>query len=198
MVQVLPVAFLASDRLEAVWPRRWVRVAAGFAYLALPNTSGIGLNATNTQWHLAVLAGLVVIAPRARKLRWRVFDGAVILMSGLSGPFCIFLLPAALVLAVKRRTRGDVAMAWLVLATSLAQVGVLVLNVPHQRAYLLQAVHVTLIEGIRLVALRMVMVPLLGGPLAFWLERLAGPAAAVAILGVAIALPVTALSSARR
>jgi hypothetical protein len=69
----------------------------------------------------------------------------------------------------------------------------MVVNVPHQRAYVLQAVHVTLIEAIKLVALRTVMVPLLGGPLAFWVERLAAPAVAVAILGVAIALTATAL-----
>jgi hypothetical protein len=193
LVQVLPVAFLASDRLQPIWPRRWVRLAAGFAYLALPGTSGIGLNITNAAWHLALLACLIAIAPRACKLRWQVFDVAVIVLSGLSGPFCIFLFPAALVLAVRRGTRAQWAVAWLLLVTSAIQCGVLVLNVPHQRAYVLQAVHVTLIEGIRLVGLRMVMVPLLGSPLAFSIERHADVATAVALLAVAVALTATAL-----
>jgi hypothetical protein len=197
LVQVLPVAFLASNRLEPIYRRRWVRLVAGFVYLALPGTSGIGTNITGTEWHLAFLACLVVIAPRPKQLSWQSFDAATILLSGLSGPFCVFLLPAALTLAWRRGSRSQWSLAGLLLALSAVQLAVLAVNLPLQHSDLLTAVHVTPIVGIRLVALRMLMVPVLGTRLAFFLAGQGGAVVAAVIVAVAATLTGLALRQAR-
>jgi len=74
-------------------------------YLALPNTMELDASIEEGQWHLALLACILVLAcpPAARS--WRIVDIAVILLSGLSGPFGVILLPIALVFWWFRRER---------------------------------------------------------------------------------------------
>ncbi|HEX8355443.1 MAG TPA: hypothetical protein VF611_21225, partial [Pyrinomonadaceae bacterium] len=61
-VQALPANLLISSRFSRLIPRLSVRALLAFAYLALPNSAEIHANLTNTQWRLAVITLLVVLA----------------------------------------------------------------------------------------------------------------------------------------
>lgn len=64
------------------------------------------MNVTNAQVQLALLSFLVLVAAPATTLAWRSFDAAVLLLSGLSGPFCLLLVPVAVVAWWQGRTRS--------------------------------------------------------------------------------------------
>ena len=60
-VQVLPPVFLVASRVEDAWPQAGSRLVFALVYLGLPNSYEAFVNLTNAQWHLAVLAFLVVV-----------------------------------------------------------------------------------------------------------------------------------------
>src|SRR5260370_8046744 len=60
LFQVLPVSFFLSSRFASLGTQR-SRFLLGFLYLALPNSFEVNANVTNAQWHLALLACLVVL-----------------------------------------------------------------------------------------------------------------------------------------
>jgi len=103
-VQILPAAFIVSRRLERLVPSRAVRCLLAGLYLALPNSREVNANLTNAQWHLALLALLVVLAAPAG-VAWRIADVLVVALSGLTGPFAIALVPIAAIRFVARRER---------------------------------------------------------------------------------------------
>jgi hypothetical protein len=104
VLQILPVLFVASDRMAHAGPR-WLRILLGVIYLASPNFE-VHANLTNAQWHLAVLAGLVLVASPPRSRAARVFDIAVLLLCGLTGPFAFLMLPIAVARVLIERDRG--------------------------------------------------------------------------------------------
>jgi len=92
--QVAPAALFISRRFERVAPRVWVRAVVGLAYLLIPSFE-LNVTLTNAQWHLALLAVMVLVAQPPQSAAARVFDVAVLMLSGLTGPFAVVLLPAA-------------------------------------------------------------------------------------------------------
>ncbi len=120
-VQVLPAALVASRRFAHLVPRRSVRLLLAAAYLGVPNSREVNLNLTNAQWHLGLLALLVVLATPAGGA-WRVLDVAVVVLSGLTGPFCLALLPVAVVVLLARREAWSIVLASCVAACSAVQV----------------------------------------------------------------------------
>jgi hypothetical protein len=119
-IQALPAAFLASSRLVLAIRRSWLQLALGLLYVGLPNIWGTMTTVTNAQWHLAVLACIVVLSTPSRHAAWRVFDVLVVSLSALSGPFAIFLVP---VLALKWYFRRE---RWLLVLGGIAVVAGLV------------------------------------------------------------------------
>ena len=120
-VQALPVNLLLIPRSSAWGGLRYRAILAGF-YLALPNCWDINANITSSQWPLALSAFLVLVATTPRTTAGRFFDLFIISLSGLSGPFCIFLLPIAAILAWKHRDRWQWAMASVLAATCFVQI----------------------------------------------------------------------------
>ncbi len=118
LIQAAPAAFIMSDRWDPLLPSRLTRAALALVYVALPNTGEIDVNITNAQWHLAVLACLVLLAPAVPGRGWRTFDFLVTILAGLSGPFAILLAPGAVVLATARRSAHQVALGLVVLLTA--------------------------------------------------------------------------------
>lgn len=96
LFQVLPAAFFLSRRFESIVPSFLTRLLCGVAYLLFVGSSETHANLTNSQWRLAVLMFLIVIVPQSRKIGWKLFDNGMLLLSGLSGPFVLFMLPAAI------------------------------------------------------------------------------------------------------
>lgn len=109
-VQVLPVAFLLSRRFDSVVPSLSVRLAGALLYTGEPNSHEIDANLTNAQWHLALLAALLVAAvPRS----WwtALLDLPLLALAGLTGPFSILLTPIALATSLRERRRLPAAAA---------------------------------------------------------------------------------------
>jgi hypothetical protein len=102
-VQALPVGLLLSSRAAPIAADIRVRVLLAALYIGLPHAAEIDANAVNAQWHLAV-AAVIVLMLSAPARRWgRALDGAILLASGLTGPFCLILAPLAW---LQRRRRG--------------------------------------------------------------------------------------------
>ncbi|MBR0646881.1 hypothetical protein [Plastoroseomonas hellenica] len=108
--QTLPVLILCSARGREIIPSRAGRLLASFLYLALPGSAEVHVNVTNIQWHLALSALILLMLPEGEGWR-RWADLGLVILSGLSGPFAVMLLPIALVAFWLRRTRHSAALA---------------------------------------------------------------------------------------
>ena len=82
-----------------------LRVLLAALYIGVPNVAKVHGNLANTQWHLAVLSFLVLIAPPPRSIVAKVFDVSALVLGALTGPFGVLLLPVALMVAAVRRER---------------------------------------------------------------------------------------------
>jgi len=121
-IQLAPALFFLSSRFEHAAPRLWVRYVLATIYVLLPN-SEVHANLTNAQWHLAILACMVLIAAPSPRLGWRIFDIAAWTLSALSGPFVIILVPIALVRWLVSRRRWHLALTAIAVPMALLQAG---------------------------------------------------------------------------
>lgn len=119
--KILVVNFLLSSRLAQIVPSLAGRILIAFVYLALPHSNETHANLTNAQWHLALLSFLIVIAAPSEKTLWKIFDVAIILISALSGPFCLLLLPFAAIKWVKTRENWTIVLMAILAFASLIQ-----------------------------------------------------------------------------
>jgi hypothetical protein len=93
LVQIGVAVFLVSPRMALAVPSLPARVAFALIFLMLPGDVEILGNLTDAHWNLVLLAFAILVAtPPAAWYGW-VFDVTVLLISGLSGPFCLLLLP---------------------------------------------------------------------------------------------------------
>lgn len=114
-VQALPVNLLLANRSRE-WGSLRMRAAFAAMYLALPNCPEICANITNAQWVLAFSVFLILVSDPVASILVRAFDLLVVLLCGLTGPFCFFLLPVAVFTVWKKRNRQ--------LRTSIVSLGV--------------------------------------------------------------------------
>jgi hypothetical protein len=100
--------FLISARMDQAWPDRRSRFLFALLYLLMPNAPETAGNLTDSQWYLAPLAFLVLASAPPRRWYGELFDGIVLMVSGLSGPFGILLTPVAAweIVAQPRAERG--------------------------------------------------------------------------------------------
>ena len=101
-IEALPVNLLLSFR-SSVWGSLRYRALLAGIYLALPNCREMDAIITSSQWLMALCAFLLLVATTPRGVTGRVFDIAILLLCGLTGPFCAFLTLVAFFLAWKRR-----------------------------------------------------------------------------------------------
>lgn len=111
LVQASPAAFFVTRRFSGVVPDVRVRALLAGLYLLMPNTAEIDANITNVQWHLDLLAAMVVLATPSPAAGWRAFDVGALVVSGLSGPFAILVLLVALARYAVRRERWTLVLA---------------------------------------------------------------------------------------
>jgi hypothetical protein len=101
-LQGLPVNLLLS-RVCKGWSSLSARSAMAFVYLVLPNTTELNVSITEGQWHLALISSLLALGTPPKSKLLFLTEGLCILLCGLTGPFCIILLPIAFVTWLKRR-----------------------------------------------------------------------------------------------
>ncbi|ASG20689.1 hypothetical protein [Nitrospirillum viridazoti] len=124
IAQVAPAVLLLLRGAPLV-PSLWARGALVLFYLGVPNSYEIHLNLTNAQWHLMLLSFLMLVLPAPQGRGWRGLQYGVLLVSGLTGPFCVFLAPVALwqwLGAAPDQRRHAFIQAAIVASTALIQV----------------------------------------------------------------------------
>ena len=121
VVQVAAACLLLSARMDGVWPHRPSRMLFAFIYLLLPNSFEVYANLTNAQWHLSLVAFLLLVATPARTPPGRIADLLTIALCGLSGPFCLFLAPVSIWQVWRRRDRDSAWKLALILACCVVQ-----------------------------------------------------------------------------
>lgn len=100
-IQVLLAGFLLSDRLGHIGGLG-ARALLCFLCVAIPNSAEVeSLN--NTQWLLAVLCLLILFSAAPNRWAGRAVDLIAVALISVTGPFCLLLLPIALVLWWSRR-----------------------------------------------------------------------------------------------
>ena len=119
-LQALPVNLLLSRQSDVWGSFRYRSVMAG-VYLALPNCKELYANITNSQCLLALSAFLILATSPRKSVVGGIFGAIFLMLFGLSGPYCILLLPIALFLAWKRHNRWQWTAAGIVTMTSLVQ-----------------------------------------------------------------------------
>jgi hypothetical protein len=129
-VQVLPVNVFLSSRFSEI--RFPIRLLASFIYLALPNTFEIDANLTNVQWHLALLACMLLLAQPATTTFWAVFDSIVLVLTSFTTPIVILLVPVAALMWWKRRNKSS-AIAFALLSPGMVVQAIVVLLHLHAR-----------------------------------------------------------------
>jgi hypothetical protein len=126
LMQAAPAIFLLSPRLSGAIPARPVRVGLALLLVAIPGMSEVYVNLTNAQWHLALLAFLVLCSAPAATWPERIFDTLVLLLGGLSGPFAPLLLPVALLWLWLQRDPWQIWRLVLVAATAAIQMSLII------------------------------------------------------------------------
>lgn len=101
-LQSLPVNLLISTR-SSVWGSLRFRALLAGIYLVLPNTREMLDNISQAQSPLTLCAFILLVASPPRGIVGKLFDVSILLLCGLTGPQCIFLLPIALFLAWRHR-----------------------------------------------------------------------------------------------
>jgi hypothetical protein len=121
VIQVLPVTTLLSRRCGP-WGPMPVRLLMAALYLAVPNAPEVHVVITNAMWHLALLQLLLALSLPPLSWRGRVLDIGVFTVGGVSGPFCLLLLPCVAAYWWVRRQRWTLAVLSIMLASAIIQV----------------------------------------------------------------------------
>ena len=121
LLQIAPVPYFLSRRFGSVVPSFWMRVLFSAVYLLMPSTE-LNVAISNAQFHLAILATLVVVAPEPKRWHWITVDLLAVALCGLSGPFVYILFPVAVCCLLVRRKRFTGVLCALVAVTLAAQV----------------------------------------------------------------------------
>ena len=135
LIQAAPAVFLISPRMDSAWPDRTSRYLFALLFLVMPNAPETSAGLTNSQWYLAILAFLLIVSSSPASTGGRVLETLVLFIAGISGPFCVLLMPAALwELYVADRTRRTDAWRRVVIlaVTCLIQVA-LILGISGER-----------------------------------------------------------------
>jgi hypothetical protein len=92
LVQCLPVPIVLSVRCRN-WGNLSQRSLIAAVYVLCPNAREIHMVLTNTQWHLTVAVLFLAFGSAPRGWAGRILDMLLFLLCGLSGPFCIVMVP---------------------------------------------------------------------------------------------------------
>lgn len=133
LIRCLFVGLILSKRMSFIDIK--FRIAVVLYFILMPNVAEGFVNITNVHWYLSMYLLAVVIAKDAESLSGKVHDFIVLVISGLSGPFVVFIAPCLIIKrvstkggvlnAVKSINSFDVTMAiccliqlWAILTTS--------------------------------------------------------------------------------
>jgi hypothetical protein len=99
-----------------------VQVALAYFYVVMPDCWEINLNLTDAQWHLAMVSFLIIASTTRESSNTIWIDATILLISGLSGPFSIFLFPISVFDYVKTRLKAQLIYASVLTFSALIQI----------------------------------------------------------------------------
>ena len=175
LVEASAALFLLSPRMRNLGGLS-LRCVLALLYLVVPRADEVHASITNAPFNLALLAFQVVIAEAPASWAGRIFDVAVLVLMGLTGPFCILLFPVALLVAAARRQRWTIVRLSVLGGCVIIQ-GLALLFTGHQRTH--QNLGASFLGFCRIVAGQVVL-PVLQGRNR--LDHLAHSPATVALL----------------
>jgi hypothetical protein len=180
--QALPACFLLTRRFEQFAPLT-SRLLMVVLLLAIPTSFEVHANVTNSMWFLALTAFLVLVAAPPPNVAWRVFDVAVLALSGTTGPFCLLLLPVAVIQLLVRRQPWTKVLLGILGVTAVLQATALIAGWAHRTPAPLGA---TPRLFVRIVAGRIIVSPVLGLEFLLRHPAIAGPVCALAFVGAGL------------
>jgi hypothetical protein len=125
-LQALPVNLFLSARFSRI--ALSTRLLGSFIYLGLPNSYGVSGKAATVQWHLAVLACLVLLAEPSSSPKWRLFSASVLVALSIESPLGLLFIPLAAVLWWIRRNRSYAISVALLIPGTVLQVVVMLFS----------------------------------------------------------------------
>lgn len=123
--QSLPVLLLTSSRFASLIPSLSWRLLIAFLYIGVTNSPEVHATVTNIQWYLSLMSCLIIIAEPSPAIAWQVFDICIIVLTALTGPFAIFLLPIAVLKWRFRREKWLLPIITILTSGAVIQVSVL-------------------------------------------------------------------------
>ncbi|EPN8565025.1 hypothetical protein ACT35X_002863 [Enterobacter hormaechei] len=90
-IRCFVVMYLLSSRMSEF--KLLPRFALAAFIIAMPHLSEVHANITNAHWYLSMWLFMILISTRPDGNYWKIHDYTVLLLSGLSGPFIVFLAP---------------------------------------------------------------------------------------------------------
>jgi hypothetical protein len=126
LFQIAPVLFLLSARFQSVIPSLRMRLLLGAIYLLMPSTE-VNVTIASAQFHLVVLATMVLVASPPNRWYWHAFDVASVALCALTGAFVYVLFPVAILWWWLRRQRSTGILAPILGLGVLAQIYALTL-----------------------------------------------------------------------
>ena len=137
LIQCLPVYAILTH--EFPWRRSLVGSAAAVLLCAAPPVMGeVWLNTITSQFHLALFAALVLAAPAAGRVLFRL-DCAVLALAVLSGPATSFLMPLFVLKALRERDTKAIVPALIVFLGFCLQATIYLFHVMPERGHRLGA-----------------------------------------------------------
>jgi len=133
--QLLPALFILSERMGDAITSKPLRMLIAFIYVSIPNADEVFLNLTNVQWHLAILAFLILFSRTPKRVTGWIFDCAMLLLCGLSGPFSLLLSPIALLEWWRKRSVAVSVRTLTISLTALTQALYLVNTITQTRSH---------------------------------------------------------------
>lgn len=91
LLRCLMCTFFMSERFNFISIR--LRLSLVVYFLLMPNIGEGFVNITNAQWYLSLYSIGILTASGHNSKAWRIHDVIILLISGLSGPFVLFLAP---------------------------------------------------------------------------------------------------------
>lgn len=196
--QLLPIALVVTAA-ESAWGGGWRRAAAVVLVLFGPRTGGMWLNATNSQYFLALAAVVVLLEPADVGTVRRRVHAAVIGLATLAGPVACLLTPLFLWKVSRTRTPATGVAALAAVLGTAVQLGCVAVAAPGAfagRAHELSTSTIVVVAWMRTIVL-----PVLGSDAALGFAArvvpsgVASPSLAMAVaLVVALVLLVVALA----
>ncbi|KAA6002035.1 glucosyl transferase [Pantoea sp. ARC270] len=94
LIRACFIAFILSSRIKFA-PIAY-RATVALYVLLMPNVAEGYPNITNMHWYLSMYLLCVIMSERPESTAWKIHDYVLLIVSGLSGPFVIFIAPCLL------------------------------------------------------------------------------------------------------